>query len=149
MINGSAAAAPPVRLARPHGSCRRARVTVASVKRASVLVADGDAPIRVGLRLALEAGGFEVCSEVETASDAVATALREQPDICVLDVSIPGNGIDAARTIAAKLPDTAVVMLTSSPDDEDLFAALRAGACGYLPKEIDPDRLTQALDGVL
>jgi DNA-binding NarL/FixJ family response regulator len=116
---------------------------------ARVLIADKDAPTRAGVRIALEAGGFEICAEAATASEAVSGALRDRPDICLLEVSMPGNGIDAARTITDKLPATAVVMLTGSGDDDDLFAALRAGARGYLSKEIDPHRLFQALEGVL
>jgi DNA-binding NarL/FixJ family response regulator len=114
-----------------------------------VLFADGDAATRAGLRMALQSGGFQVCSEAASAADAVAGAIRERPDVCLLDVSLPGNGIDAARVIAAKLPDSALVMLADAPDDDDLFAALRAGASGYLSKRIAPARLAQALEGVL
>jgi DNA-binding NarL/FixJ family response regulator len=62
---------------------------------------------------------------------------------------MPGGGIAAAAEITRALPDTAVVMLTASQDDEDLFAALRSGASGYLLKDMDPDRLGAALRGVL
>jgi DNA-binding NarL/FixJ family response regulator len=62
---------------------------------------------------------------------------------------MPGNGITAARTISSVLPDTAIVMLTVSRDDTDLFEALRAGASGYLLKDTDPARLPFALRGVL
>jgi DNA-binding NarL/FixJ family response regulator len=62
---------------------------------------------------------------------------------------MPGNGIAAAYEITARLPETRVVMLTISDDDDDLFAALRAGAVGYLLKDIDPSRLPLALRGVL
>jgi DNA-binding NarL/FixJ family response regulator len=90
-----------------------------------------------------------VCFEAANAADSVAAAERERPDVCVLDVQMPGNGIAAAAQIAARLPDTAIVMLTVSDSDEDLFAALRAGAQGYLLKDIDPGRLPLALEGVL
>jgi DNA-binding NarL/FixJ family response regulator len=62
---------------------------------------------------------------------------------------MPGNGIDAAREICHKLGDVSFVMLTASRDDDDLFEALRAGASGYLLKDMDPDRLGAALRGVL
>lgn len=114
-----------------------------------VVVADDHAPTRVGVRLALQAGGFEVCGEVATAADAVSVALAEKPDICLLDIRMPGSGIAAAAAISSKLPGTAVVMLTVSRDDEDLFAALRAGACGYLLKEIAPAELPRQLERVL
>ena len=116
---------------------------------ARVLLADGDPATRAGVRLALEAGGLQVCHEAVTGWDAVSAASRELPDICLVDVLLPGNGIYAARTIVERVPDTVVVMLTSSPSEDDLFAALRAGACGYLSKEIDPRRLLQAIEGVL
>lgn len=114
-----------------------------------VLVADDHPPIRGSIRRALEEHGFEVCAEVATAADSVAAADRERPDLCLLDVRMPGNGIAAAAQIAARLPETAIVMLTVSDCDGDLFAALRAGVQGYLLKDIDPARLALALEGVL
>ena len=69
--------------------------------------------------------------------------------MCLLDINMPGGGIRAASEITKALPDTAVVMLTASRDDEDLFEALRAGASGYLLKDMDPDRLGAALRGVM
>ena len=117
--------------------------------RSSALVADGDAPTRAGIRSTLERDGFVVCAEVADGPSAVEAALRERPDVCVLDVHMPGGGIAAAREIAARVPGTAVVMLAASHDDDELFDALRAGAAGYLLKDIDADRLPVALKGVL
>ncbi len=85
---------------------------------------------------------FTVCAEAADADGAVALALREHPDVCLLDINMPGNGIAAARQITRRLPDTAVVMLTVSVQDEDLFDALRAGASGYRLKGIDETRLS-------
>lgn len=76
-------------------------------------------------------------------------AIEHRPDVALLDINMPGNGIVAAGEITSRLPNTAVVMLTVSRDDDDLFAALRAGAAGYLLKDTDPDRLPMALLGVL
>lgn len=112
-------------------------------------MADDHPPLRASVRRALEEHGFEVCFEAANAPDSVAAAERERPDVCVLDVQMPGNGIAAAAQIAARLPETAIVMLTVSDSDEDLFAALRAGAQGYLLKDMDPARLPLALEGVL
>ena len=112
-------------------------------------MADDHPPLRASVRRALEEHGFEVCFEAANAADSVAAAERERPDVCVLDVQMPGNGIAAAAQIAARLPETAIVMLTVSDSDEDLFAALRAGAQGYLLKDMDPGRLPLALEGVL
>ncbi len=114
-----------------------------------VVIADDHHLTRVGVRLALERGGFVVCAEAEDAASAVAAAEREQPDICLLDIQMPGSGIHAAEAIAQLVPDAAVVMLTVSRSDRDLFDALRAGAFGYLLKDMDPERLPLALHGVL
>jgi DNA-binding NarL/FixJ family response regulator len=117
---------------------------------ANVLIADDHAPTRDDVRRALErGGGFTVCAEAGDASEAVQAALREQPDICLLDVCMPGSGVGAAWEIHARLPDTKIVMLTVSEDESDLFAALRAGAEGYLLKTMDLERLPNALRGVL
>jgi DNA-binding NarL/FixJ family response regulator len=88
-------------------------------------------------------------AEAATAADAIAAARQHRPDVCLLDINMPGSGIAAAAEITHTVPDTAVVMLTASRDDEDLFAALRAGASGYLLKDMDPARLGHALRGVL
>jgi DNA-binding NarL/FixJ family response regulator len=114
-----------------------------------VVIADDHAPTRLGVRLALENEGFEIVAEAATAPAAVAAVVEHAPDVALLDVHMPGDGISAARAIGRDLPDVAVVMLTVSRDDSDLFEALRAGARGYLLKDIDPDRLPHALRGVL
>jgi DNA-binding NarL/FixJ family response regulator len=113
-----------------------------------VLVADDHPLTRLGIRHAL-GDGFLVCAEAGDADGAVAAAMRERPDICLLDVGMPGNGIRAAARIAAQLPGAAVVMISAAGDDDTLFAALRAGAVGYLPKEMAFTRLPEALLGVL
>jgi DNA-binding NarL/FixJ family response regulator len=114
-----------------------------------VLVADDHPPTRAGVRAAFDGTEFSVCAEEPDAAGAVEAALRTKPDICLLDIHMPGNGITAAYEISAALPDSAIVMLTVSTNDEDLFAALRAGAVGYLLKDTDPARLPHALQGVL
>ena len=114
-----------------------------------VLLADDHPPTRAGVRAALEGHGFEVIAEVGDAASAIEAAQRESPDVCLLDIHMPGNGIHAAGEIGRLLPDTAVVMLTISRNDDDLFDALRAGAAGYLLKDMDPARIPNALDGVL
>jgi DNA-binding NarL/FixJ family response regulator len=117
---------------------------------ARVLIADDDALVRGWVRRALEEDGrFVVCGEAADASTSVATALEENPDICLLDIRMPANGLAAAREITSRLPETKVVMLTVSDDEEDLFAALRAGAAGYILKRTEPSALGEALQGVL
>ena len=114
-----------------------------------VLIADDHPPTRAGVRGALEADGFVVVAETGDARTAIDAAVELRPQVCVLDIHMPGNGIDAAREITRRLGEVAVVMLTASRDDDDLFEALRAGASGYLLKDMDPDRLGPALRGVL
>jgi two-component system nitrate/nitrite response regulator NarL len=114
----------------------------------SVLIADSHAATRAGVRLALEDDGF-IVTEEETASGAVAAALREPPDLCLLDVDVPGGGIEAAAAIHSQLPETRVVMLSEAANDADFFAALEAGASGYLLKEMHPVQLGRALHAAL
>jgi DNA-binding NarL/FixJ family response regulator len=115
-----------------------------------VVIADDHASTREDVRAALEADvGFEVCAEAADAPGAVAAALRERPDVCLLDVHMPGRGVAAAWEIHSRLPRCKVVMLTVSREDVDLFAALRAGALGYLLKDMDPRSLPRALQSVL
>ncbi|MBD0291644.1 MAG: response regulator transcription factor [Thermoleophilia bacterium] len=114
-----------------------------------VLVADDHVPTRDEVSAALERDErFQVSAVAGDAAEAVQRALGTRPDVCLLDVRMPGSGLSAAWEIAARLPQTRIVMFTISQDDGDLFAALRAGASGYLLKTIDLERLADALDGV-
>jgi DNA-binding NarL/FixJ family response regulator len=117
--------------------------------RPRVLIGDDDVPTRVGVRLALEENGFVVSAEEDTGAGAIAAALRDPPDVCLLEVTIPGGGIEAAAAIRSRLAETKVVMLTTSNEDADVFDALQAGASGYLLKGMDPARLGPTLAGVL
>jgi DNA-binding NarL/FixJ family response regulator len=119
-------------------------------ERPRVLIADDHAPTRSDIRRTLEEDGrFDVCAEASDAPSAVEAAIRGRPDVCVLDIRMPGSGIGAAWEITARLPSTKVVMLTVSRDDEHLFAALRAGAAGYLLKDVNPHRLPDEIQAVL
>ena len=110
-----------------------------------ILIADDHAPTRDDVRRALVGGGMTVCAEAADAAHAVQQALETRPDICLLDIHMPGGGAAAAWEIAARLPTTKVVMLTVSDSDGDLFRALRAGAASYLLKDMDFGALPQAL----
>jgi DNA-binding NarL/FixJ family response regulator len=114
-----------------------------------VVIADDHAPMRAGVRLALEGHGFHVVGEAADAHGAIDAALREKPDVCLLDIHMPGSGIAACAEIRSQLSETKVVMLTVSENDADLFASLQAGATGYLLKGMDTGRLPAALRGVL
>jgi DNA-binding NarL/FixJ family response regulator len=119
------------------------------VKPLRVLIADDHAPTREDVRRALEGDKrFSVCAEVADAVEAVQAALRERPDVCLLDIRMPGSGLAAAWEIASRLPRVKIVMLTVSEGDNDIFAALRAGAHGYLLKTMNLKRLPDALHGV-
>ena len=133
----------------PVSAERQAGVGSRGLDSPRIVIADHQLPIRAGVRVALERDGFIVAAEEETAPGAVAAALRDPPDVCLLDVDMPGGGIEAAETITSQLPGTQVVMLGESANDEDVFAALEAGASGYLLKGMDPARLGTALRDVL
>jgi DNA-binding NarL/FixJ family response regulator len=115
----------------------------------TVVIADDHPVILHGVRLALTRGGFEVLAEAADGEAAVEAVLRLSPDVCLLDISMPVDGIEAATRIAEARISTKVVMLTVSDRTEDVIAALRAGAVGFLPKDTHPDRLPSALCGVM
>jgi DNA-binding NarL/FixJ family response regulator len=110
-----------------------------------VLIADDHAPIRSGVAAVLADAGLDVCGQASDGPGALEAALRERPDVCLLDVHMPGGGIRAAAEIASALPDTPIVMLTVSAEDVDLLAALRAGAAGYVLKNGDPQSIPKAV----
>jgi DNA-binding NarL/FixJ family response regulator len=117
-------------------------VTDATIR---VVIADDHVPMRVRVRQALEDGGCEVVGEGANADDAVRLAMEHRPDVALLDIQMPGSGIRAAAQIAKELPETAIVMLTQSREDEDLFDSLRAGASGYLLKDAEIPEIVKAI----
>jgi two-component system nitrate/nitrite response regulator NarL len=115
-----------------------------------VLIANDSPVTRIGLRTLLEGQGFAVCAEVGDASAAVEAAAREVPDLCLLDIKIPGDGIAAIQSVLEAAPETAVVVLTGSQDEADFMRALQAGAAGYiLLEDADTESLAHALHTVL
>jgi len=112
-----------------------------------VLVVDDHDIVRQGLvALLARRPQFQVVAQAGTVADALVEARRFQPDLVLMDVSLPdGSGIDACRDIRAELPGTRVVFLTSSPEDEDVFAAIVAGATGYILKQSRASELVRAL----
>ena len=114
-----------------------------------LVMADDNARMRAQVRAALEAGGCEVLGEGASAEEALELVLQHRPDVALLDIHMPGNGIQAAQQISRTAPQTAIVMLTQSKEDDDLFDSLRAGASGYLVKGADPATLADSLRGVL
>jgi DNA-binding NarL/FixJ family response regulator len=113
-----------------------------------VLIADDHPRVRQALREDLERGGLEVCAEAGTGSEAIVAALRERPDLCLLDVHMPQNGLAAVRAIRRALPATKVILITATPGEEGVLAAARAGADGYLAKDVNPSRLPRIVRAV-
>src|SRR3954470_13905356 len=117
--------------------------------RPRVLLADPDRPTRAGVRRALTRGGLEVAGEATDAAAAVAMAEAERPELALVATELPGGGLDAARRIVAGVPRVRVVVLTGSPGGEELVEAVRAGAVGYLGRDVDAERLPEILRAVL
>lgn len=113
-----------------------------------VLLAEPDAPTRVGIRLALEADGIEVCGEPLDAATAVALASAERPDVCLIDEGLRGGAILAVDGIFRRVPDCKLLILTDADEPKSLFAAIRAGISGYVRKDLDPARMPATIRGV-
>jgi DNA-binding NarL/FixJ family response regulator len=119
------------------------------LRHARVLLCDASESARNELRRTVMASnGFVVCGEARDAVEAVAAAVETMPDLCLVDVALPGSGIAAIWEISARLPATRIVALAEFASDSDLFAAIRAGVAGYLLKGAD-DRLVEALAEVM
>ena len=116
-----------------------------------VVIADDHPMFREGLVGILERRlGMEVVAAVGDGEAAVAAAVQHQPDLVIMDLGMPGaGGLPAIRRIVERCPRTRVVVLTMSVDDESVFAALRAGARGYLLKEADRPSIARALEAVV
>lgn len=115
-----------------------------------ILIADDHSVVRAGLRALLEHHKqFHVVAEASTGEEAVLKAREYRPDVAVLDIRMPGiSGIEACRQIVSTVEGCRVVMLTTYAEDELLFAAIRAGASGYVLKRIGDNDLVQAVDRV-
>lgn len=115
-----------------------------------VLLVDDHVLVRDGLAALLDGlGGFDVVGEAGTGEEAVKQAQLLRPDVVLMDVRLPDvDGVEATRRIRTALPDTAVLMLTMYDDDATVFAAMRAGAQGYLLKDADPQDLAGGIRAV-
>jgi DNA-binding NarL/FixJ family response regulator len=113
-----------------------------------VLVVDDHTLFRKGIiNLLQQQSGIEVVGEAKDGREGIALAKQLLPDVILMDVQMPGcNGIQATEAIHEELPDARIIMLTVSEQDEDLFAAIKAGARGYLLKSVEPDHLLKAID---
>jgi two-component system NarL family response regulator len=112
-----------------------------------VLLVDDNRLMLEGLQSLLEARGIEVVGAAADGLESVDLAYELKPDVILMDVRMPGcDGLEATRLIRARVPQARIVMLTTSDDDDDLFEAIRSGACGYLIKSIDTETLVDALE---
>lgn len=115
-----------------------------------VVVADDHPVVRTGLRALLATiPGVEQVGEASSGDDVVDLALQTLPDVVIMDIHMPGvDGIEATRRVVAAAPSVAVLMLTMHDDDDTVFAAMRAGARGYLLKGADQDEVARAISAV-
>lgn len=114
-----------------------------------IVLADDHPLFRDGLASLLGAWGHDIVGEAADGFEAVAAVDRARPDLVLMDVRMPGmSGIEAIRRLALEHPEIAVVMLTVSEDEDDLFEAIRAGARGYLFKSLDARQLRSMMEAV-
>ena len=115
-----------------------------------LVIADDHVLFRESVRSLLEAHGFEVLAEASNGKEAVDLAIRMQPEVVLLDLSMPVmTGLDAIPKILEARPGTKIVVLTASTEDSDLFEALKRGAQGYLLKNLQADRFVDLLRRLL
>jgi two-component system, NarL family, response regulator DevR len=115
----------------------------------AVLIDDHEV-VRLGLLTLLEdIPWVQVVAEGGTAAEAVEAVERHRPDVVILDIRMPGeSGLDACRTITERFPETRVIVLTSYADDDLIFRAIRAGASGYVLKQVGNEPLVEALEAI-
>jgi two-component system response regulator DevR len=115
-----------------------------------ILLVDDHEVVRLGLKSLLERHPqFDVIGEAGSAREAMEQVTALQPDVVVMDIRLPGaSGIDACEEIVNRYPNIKVIMLTSYAEDEMLFSAIRAGASGYILKQIGSEDLVKALEAV-
>jgi DNA-binding NarL/FixJ family response regulator len=114
------------------------------------MLVDDHEVVRLGLKALIERhGDMEVIAEASNAAEAVTKCLAFKPDVVVMDIRLTGtSGVEACREITAQIPEVKVIMLTSYAEDEMLFAAIRAGAAGYVLKQAGGQDVIRALEAV-
>jgi DNA-binding NarL/FixJ family response regulator len=118
------------------------------MEKKDILLVDDHEVVRLGLKSLLEHNDqFEVVAEAGTAKEAVAMVEKHHPDVVLMDIRLPGpSGIEACEEITERWPDVRVVILTSYAEDDMLFSAIRAGASGYVLKQIGAEGLITAIE---
>lgn len=132
------------------GFVDKVRVKLAAMAKQRILLVDDHEVVRLGLKSLLERNQqFDVVGEAGSAREAIEQVNNLTPDVVVMDIRLPGtSGIEACEEIVNRFPGTKVIMLTSYAEDEMLFSAIRAGASGYILKQIGSDDLIKALEAV-
>ncbi len=120
---------------------------MASEHQFRVLLVDDHEIVRRGLKTVLqERPDITVVGEAGTMQGGIDETVRLRPDVVIMDLRLPdGSGVEACREIRSKAPDAKVIILTSYADEDALFAAIMAGASGYVLKDLDPTRLQEAI----
>jgi len=114
-----------------------------------VLLADDHALFRAGIASLLKAWGMETVGQASNGLEALEQARALRPDLILMDIGMsPCNGLEATRLIKAELPETRIVIVTVSDDDDDLFEAIKSGAEGYLLKDMSEEELGRTLTGI-
>lgn len=114
-----------------------------------VMLVDDHALVRAAIRQAIAAADVETVAEAATAEEAFHLAPQLLPDVLLVDIDLPGmNGLHLVRELAARLPDTRIVILTVSTSERDLLDAMRYGARGYVTKDLSPEALLRTVRGV-
>ncbi len=118
------------------------------MSRLRIMLVDDHEDVRLGLRSLLERhSNFEVIAEADSETTAIEQALIHEPDIILMDIRLAGgSGVAATEAIMLRLPETKVIMLTSYAEDEMLFSAIRAGAMGYVLKQVGSGDLLRAIE---
>jgi len=112
-----------------------------------VLLVDDNRLMLEGLQNLLEAHDIEVAGVTSDGLESVELARKLKPDVILMDIRMPEcDGLCATRLIKAEMPEARIIILTTSTDDNDLFEAVKSGACGYLLKSIDTDELVEAIN---
>ncbi len=111
-----------------------------------ILLADDHRLLLDGLKNLLRAHGMQVAGMAKDGLEAISLARELRPDVILMDIRMPVcDGLTATRIIKSEMPETKIIILTTSTEDDDLFEAVKAGACGYLIKSMDADDLVEAI----
>ena len=114
-----------------------------------VMLVEDHPLVRSAIRQTIDVPGIEVIAEAGSAEQALELVRQHQPDVMLVDLDLPGmNGVQLVRELAPRLPDCKIVMLTGSARNDDVVAAIRSGAVGYLTKDMAPDALVRSLKGI-